>query len=307
MSEVDRDEIDRAVAILKGGGIVAFPTETVYGLGADAENPAAVARIFAAKGRPPGRALTVHVGPRDDFARWGEWSDRAAALADRFWPGPLTLIVPRSSRVPDIVTGGAATVGLRVPSHPVAVGLLDTFGGGVAAPSANRSDHLSPTTADHVRAELGDAVDLLLDGGACPVGIESTVLTLAESVPRVLRIGAAPIGAIEAVLGRIVVPETGARGGYVPRTPLRVLPAGDLAAAAATGRVAVVSPEPVSGPDAHWVRAPADAEAWARDLFGLLRDLDAGGFDAVLVAEVPRGGLWDAVADRLHAAARGRR
>jgi len=301
-------EVERAVAILKTGGLVAFPTETVYGLGADADNPDAVRRIFAAKGRLPGRALSVHLGPLSDFSQWAAWDDRAQALARRFWPGPLTIILLRTSRVHDVVTGGRDTVGLRVSSHPLCVALLHAFGGGVAAPSANRSGHVSPTTAAHVRAELGDAVDLILDGGACPVGVESTVLTLAEERPRILRIGAAPVEAIREVLDDVIVPETGAQARYAPRTPLRVLPAAVLTEAAAEvgGPVAVVSPARVHGAEVHWVRAPDGAEAWARDLYGILRDLDRGAFQAILVAEVPRGGLWDAVADRLHAAGHGR-
>jgi L-threonylcarbamoyladenylate synthase len=299
------DPVERAVEVLRSGGLVAFPTETVYGLGADADNPAAVRRIFAAKGRPPGRALTVHLGPKAKPEEWGDWPEHARRLASAFWPGPLTVIVPRTARVPDLVTGGRDTVGLRVPSHPLAISMLDAFGGGVAAPSANRSGRVSPTCADDVRAELGSAVDLVLDGGACPVGVESTVLTLAEDPPQVLRLGAVTPDLLEEVLGGPVrIPDGGIAPRYQPRTPLRVLPGDQLAAAVALepGPVAVIAPGRPPGARVHWVQAPADAETYARELYRMLRALDEGGYAAILVAEVPEGGLWEAVAARLRAA-----
>jgi len=179
--------IKEAVRILRDGGLVAFPTETVYGLGADCDNAEAVAKIFAVKGRPAGRPLTIHIGPSADPASWCHWTAAAQVLADRFWPGPLTLVLPKRG-VADIVTGGLPTVGLRAPDHPLAIQLLEAFGGGLAAPSANRSGYPSPTLASQVRDELGDGVDLILDGGPTTIGVASTVLSLVDE-PRILRLG----------------------------------------------------------------------------------------------------------------------
>jgi len=299
------DPVQRAVEVLRSGGLVAFPTETVYGLGANADDPRAVLRIFEAKGRPPGRSLTVHLGPLARPEAWGEWPESARRLASAFWPGPLTVIVPRLARVSDLVSGGRDTVGLRVPNHPLAIALLDAFGGGVAAPSANRSGRVSPTRAEHVRAELGDAVDLVLDGGACPVGLESTVLSLAEDPPRVLRLGAISPEALEGTLACPVrLPEGDAVPRYRPRTPLRVVPEEGLAAAVAreAGSVAVIAPRRPPGSRVRWVEAPADAEAYARALYGVLRALDGEGHAAILVSEVPAGGFWEVVSARLRAA-----
>ncbi len=186
-------EIARAVAVLRDGGLVAFPTETVYGLGADASNPAAMARIFAAKGRPADHPLIVHLASADEIGAWAaSVPPLAAAFATACWPGPLTIILRRSERVPDAVTGGLDTVGLRVPSHPLALELLAAFGDGIAAPSANPFGSVSPTTADHVRTGLGDRVDLILDGGPCEVGVESTIVDLSGDEPAILRPGGLP-------------------------------------------------------------------------------------------------------------------
>jgi len=191
----------RAIEVLRTGGLVAFPTETVYGLGADAGNPDAVRRIFQAKGRPPGRPLTVLLGQERQPDHWAHWTDMAEALAGRWWPGPLTLVLPKRD-VGDDVTGGLSTVGLRVPDHPMALDLLDGFGGGIAAPSANRSGGPLPTSADQVRQDLGGRIDLILDGGLCPIGIESTVLSLVGK-PTVLRLGALSAEALAEVLGQL--------------------------------------------------------------------------------------------------------
>lgn len=213
---VARDVVD-AVSVLRRGGLVAFPTETVYGLGADAANPDAVARIFAVKGRPRNHPLIVHLA---DAAATKEWAadvpDEGWALAEAFWPGPLTLILPRSALVSDAVTGGAGTVGLRVPAQPLALELLGAFGGGIAAPSANRFGRVSPTTAAHVRADLGAAVDLVLDGGPCTVGVESTIVDLSRGVPRVLRLGGLSVEALSELLGHAVEVTAVARGGAPP-------------------------------------------------------------------------------------------
>ena len=203
------NDLDRAVELLKAGELVGIPTETVYGLGADAANPAAVAKIFAAKGRPADHPLIVHIPGASHLERWAvDIPDLAYELAEDFWPGPLTLILRRAPGVPDAVTGGQDTVGLRVPGHPVALDLLRAFAaaggsGGIAAPSANRFGRISPTTADHVREELGDAVALVLDGGACAVGIESTIIDLSSGKPMLLRPGHITPAAIEAVCGEL--------------------------------------------------------------------------------------------------------
>ena len=190
-------DVVAAVAVLRRGGLVAFPTETVYGLGADAANPAAVGRIFAVKGRPRSHPVIVHLAEATAVKAWAaDVPPDAWALAEAFWPGPLTLILPRADHVPDAVTGGAATVGLRVPNQPLALELLSAFGSGIAAPSANRFGRVSPTTAAHVRADLGTAVDLVLDGGPCAVGVESTIVDLSRGAPRVLRLGGLSVDAL---------------------------------------------------------------------------------------------------------------
>jgi L-threonylcarbamoyladenylate synthase len=195
-------DVAAAVAVLRRGGLVAFPTETVYGLGADAGNPAAVERIFAVKGRPRTHPVIVHLAEATAIKEWAaEVPPDAWALADSFWPGPMTLILPRADQVPDAVTGGAGTVGLRVPAQPLALELLEAFGGGIAAPSANRFGRVSPTTAAHVRADLGVDVDLILDGGPCAVGVESTIVDLSRGIPRVLRLGGLSVEALSEVLG----------------------------------------------------------------------------------------------------------
>ncbi len=195
-------EIERAAQFLKQGRLVAFPTETVYGLGADASNLEGVRRIFALKGRPANHPLIVHLQGVDELVHWArDIPFSVERLTSRFWPGPLTLVLKRATGVIDEVTGGQDTVGLRVPSHPVAQQLLQAFGGGIAAPSANRFGRVSPTTAQHVREDLGDAVDLILDGGACEVGIESTILDLSSGAPVLLRPGRIGAAEIETVIG----------------------------------------------------------------------------------------------------------
>src|SRR5690242_1893538 len=224
----DVDAIERAARLLASGSLVAFPTETVYGLGADARNDGAVREIFAAKGRPPDHPVIVHIPGRSHVARWTrEVSKQAAALAEAFWPGPLTLILPRAQGVLDSITGGQDSVGLRVPSHPVASALLDAFGDGIAAPSANRFGHVSPTTAAHVAADLGSAPAMILDGGACEVGIESTIVAFRGDAALLLRPGAIGIAELTHVLGSPPQLPDGAAprasgslaAHYSPRTP----------------------------------------------------------------------------------------
>jgi L-threonylcarbamoyladenylate synthase len=307
-----------AVETLQSGGLVAFPTETVYGLGADAENSTAVARIFATKGRPADHPLIVHLANLDQITRWARDIPPAAwRLARRYWPGPLTLILHRTGRVPGIVTGGQGTVGLRVPDHPLALALLEAFGGGIAAPSANRFGRVSPTTAAHVREELGDALDRILDGGPCRVGIESTILDLSGHQPRLLRPGTITLAEIEAVLQQpIAQPGNDAprapgtlRAHYAPNTPLRLVPITNLEAEAcwrlAQGqRIAVLSLSAILLPEVCLQQGmPIQPSGWARELYARLRALDTLCLDCILIEDPPSSADWQAVRDRLERAA----
>lgn len=316
-------EIERAVALLAHGELVAFPTETVYGLGADAANAAAVAKIFAAKGRPADHPLIVHLPASAHLARWArEVPAEAEKLAAAFWPGPLTLILRRQPNVPDAVTGGQDTVGLRVPGHPLALELLAAFGGGIAAPSANRFGRISPTTAAHVREELGDRVPLILDGGACSVGIESTILDLSRGAPVLLRPGAVGVVDLARVLGRapgVVASHADAprvsgslEAHYAPRTPLQLVSSDGLlfalrSALVAGERVAVLAPtaQAISHDLVVWKQSPAEPAGFAHDLYASLRELDALGCVRILVQQPPAGEAWAAVNDRLRRAAAG--
>ena len=317
----DRASIMRAAGLLRDGKLVAFPTETVYGLGADASDPVAVRRIFEAKGRPEDHPVIVHVADIEAAERWSSsLPDDARALAAAFWPGPLTLIVPRASHVSDVVTGGQASVGLRAPAHPVARALLAEFGDGIAAPSANRFGLVSPTTARHVADDLGDAVDLILDGGACDVGIESTIIALTTQTPMVLRPGGVDIDAIAKVLGRTPVARdaaapraSGTLGShYATRTPAALVGKDALRAELSQleerdERVAVLAFS-VGPPDDFggvWLRAPPDATAYGQALYANLRALDAANADTILIEQVPEGNAWTAIRDRLARATSG--
>ncbi len=314
--------VSRAAACLRAGELVAFPTETVYGLGADASNPQAIAGIFAAKGRPADHPLIVHLPGVSHLERWAiDIPAVAGKLAAAFWPGPLTLILKRHPSVPDAVTGGQDTVGLRVPNHPLARQLLREFNGGVAAPSANRFGRVSPTTAAHVREELGDAVSMIVDGGPCAVGIESTILDLSGTEARILRPGMLDAAAIATVLGYL--PAFGGaqdaprvsgslEAHYAPRTRLQLVAAADLAATArlaltAGRRVAVLAAPALvlDHPDIAWCAASADPAQFAHDLYAKLRELDTLGRDLILVATPPDEEAWRAVSDRLRRAAAG--
>lgn len=312
------DAVERAVAVLRAGGLVAFPTETVYGLGADASNGRAVARIFAAKGRPADHPVIVHLAEAGQLPQWARRVPEAARrLAAAFWPGPLTLILPRAAGVLDVVTGGQDSVGIRVPSHPVAQALLRGFGGGIAAPSANRFGRISPTRAEHVRAELGDAVDLVLEGEAPAVGIESAIVDLSGARPALLRPGMLGAAALEAVLGEpLAAPAADAprasgtlAAHYAPRTPLRLVAPGalerELAAAGAGVAVLARRAAPPGARALVWRAAPPDAGGYARDLYASLRELDAAGASCILVEAPPEGPPWAAVRDRLARAAAG--
>ncbi len=311
--------IERAADELARGRLVAFPTETVYGLGADAANPAAVRAIFAAKGRPPDHPLIVHLPDATHLDAWArDVPPGARALARAFWPGPLTLVLPRAPLASDEVTGGQDTVGVRVPAHPVARELLAAFaargGHGIAAPSANRYGHVSPTTAAHVADDLGERVALILDGGPCDVGIESTIVAFDGERALLMRPGGLGVDAIAHVLGR--APGSPSQGAprtsgshashYAPQTAAFLVDAHALAAELArladrdedVAVLARTAPRPAEF-EGRWIDAPRDAEAYARDLYANLRALDASPSDAILIEAPPDEAAWLAVRDRL--------
>lgn len=324
MSEVlqpDAKGIARAAKALREGKLVVFPTETVYGVGANALDAEAVGRIFEAKGRPADNPLIVHVHDVASARKLARaWPDAADALARAFWPGPLTLVLPRAPGVPDVTTGGLDTVALRVPSHGVARLLLSAAGVPVAAPSANRSGRPSPTRAHDARADLGDAVEVYLDGGATEVGLESTVIALVDAEPAILRPGGLARERIEEVVGPVRVAVADARSPgtryrhYAPRARVHVVEGDPLPLAlslrAQGRRAAIVCPSERDTLVGRDVRKPGRAdepEAWARALFALLRDLDAEGYDDVVVEAIPARGVGAAVMDRLARAARSTR
>ena len=320
---MDAQRIEQAVSILRAGGLVAFPTETVYGLGADAGNPDAVARIFAAKGRPADHPLIVHLGSADLLDDWAiDIPPLARTLAAACWPGPLTIVLRRATRVPDAVTGGLPTVGLRVPAHPLALELLRAFGDGIAAPSANRFGTVSPTTAEHVRAGLGDRVDLVLDGGPSNVGVESTIVDLsriATSGSAILRPGGLPREVLEAIAGEPIPVREGGEvrapgmlaSHYAPDARLLLVAPAEQAARAASlraegRRVGVLAFEPGSAMvDATIVDLGATEEEAARRLYAAIRELDET-CDVILAWPPEERGLGLAIADRLRRAAAGR-
>jgi L-threonylcarbamoyladenylate synthase len=284
------EPVARAAELLRAGSLVAIPTETVYGLGANALDEAAVRRIFEAKGRPLSSPLIVHVSSiamARSLAR--EWPREAEALAARFWPGPLTIIVPKDSRVPDMVTAGLPSVGLRMPSHPLALAVIEAAGIPIAAPSANRFTELSPTTAQHVREGLGDRVDLILDGGPCTVGIESTVISLAGPKPRILRPGMVSQTQIEEAIGPV---ETGGGAESPGQHPKHYSP---------RTRV-VIDARPSHGKGAE-LHLPHDPAAAAETLYRRLHDLDQEGYDWIAIDLPPETPEWAGIRDRIIRAA----
>lgn len=328
-------KLETAAQRLLAGGLVAFPTETVYGLGADAENPAAIARIYQAKGRPSNHPVIVHIAPGADLGYWAQnVPDAARILAQAFWPGPLTLILPRAPGIPDAVSGGQDSIGLRCPSHPIAQALLQRFAelkggqGGVAAPSANKFGQVSPTQAKHVRNEFPefDETDLLvLEGGSSQVGIESTIVDLSRldqgTGPVLLRPGHITAEELAAVLGVMpALPDQAAprvsgslKAHYAPRTPLALVERSRLDAVLATAasrgeRLAVVVFPPASEiatqqEGVTWHECSPDRVEYARRLYALLRRLDQQGYDHIVMERPPATAAWQAVNDRLGRAA----
>jgi L-threonylcarbamoyladenylate synthase len=313
--------IAAAARVLRAGGLVAFPTETVYGLGANALDATAVQRIFTAKGRPANNPLIVHVAATAEVSALAEWSDTAQRLADRFWPGPLTLVLPRRAVVPDVVTAGGPTVAVRWPSHPVAQALIRAAGVPLAAPSANRSTQVSPTRAEHVLIGLDGRIEMILDGGPTPGGLESTVLDLTATPPRLLRPGLVSPGSLEEVIGRIdrpppalsqddrPLPSPGMRRRhYAPRARLTVAPAEDAEQFIQTltrqgQRVGwLTSKQRGNLPAVDLIVMPADAKEYAARLYAALHELDVRQVDWIIVDEPPGDEAWLAVRDRLRRA-----
>lgn len=325
---VDAAAVERAVRILRSGGLVAVPTETVYGLAADADSEAAVRAIFAAKGRPADHPVIVHIDGAHALQKWAiDVPDTALVLARAFWPGPLTLVLKCSARARDFVTGGQDTVGLRVPSHPWMHAVLREFGGALAAPSANSFGRISPTTAGHVLSDLGikptGKVDLILDGGACPVGIESTIIDLSGDTPTLLRPGSITRAQVQSVIGRSLrdahtrSPRASGRleKHYAPHTPLTIVPAETLATVLATPasargeRLAVLAPlrmlQNCRADVTLAIAASESCDEYARLLYANLHRLDSSGAHRLLIAAPPLGAQWDAVRDRLQRAEAG--
>lgn len=310
-----------AAAALRSGRVVAFPTETVYGLGADTFNPQAIAAIYELKGRPRMNPLIAHVLDEAQAAAVASrWDDRATKLAAEFWPGPLTLVVPRRPTVPGAATANLNTIAVRAPAHPTARGLLKAFGGPISAPSANRSGHVSPTSARHVADDFADADDLLiLDGGECEVGIESTVLDLSGPRPRILRPGSITAAMLRETIGEVETPAIDSQtispgtsaAHYAPATPMELIESSEIESTVSTspGGVVLLAIGPPGRRPGHRVIAmPADAKGYAHRLYGALREADASGAGRILVELPPRDSdLWRAVHDRLSRAASAQR
>ena len=298
-------EVRRAAEILRAGGLVAFPTETVYGLGADASSEKAMARLYKVKGRPADHPVIVHFSSAAEAFGWGEATEKARLLAEKFWPGPLTLILKNKKAMP-FVTGGQPSVGVRVPSHPIARELLKEFGKPIAAPSANRFGRVSPTTAAHVREDLGADVELVLEGGPSEVGIESTIVDLSGGDAVILRpgkISAADLK-IKAAARSSVRHSGGMEKHYAPRTPARLVATHDLdkeIARLKTSAAVLAFSRPDERVD-FWLRMPRDPSAYAQKLYAALRELDGAGCKAILIEAPPVEPAWEAVLDRLRKA-----
>lgn len=308
----DPAAIRDAAQIIRGGGLVAFPTETVYGLGADACNPIAVARIFEAKGRPRMDPLIVHAADVDSAGNYGIFPESAQPLIVRFWPGPLTLVVDKTAQVPPIVTAGLETVALRVPAHPAALALMRAAACGIAAPSANPFGYVSPTEARHVAEQLGDAVDLILDGGPCRVGVESTIVTLRGETPAVLRAGGVSVEDLRSILGKVdvcigteLLPQAPGqmKRHYSTQTPLQIVEKIEEEAFGPEEKIGLLSLYPPQNSRRYaaveTLSPSGDLREAAANLFSALRRLDALALDRILARPVPEIGLGLAIMDRL--------
>ncbi len=316
MVRATQSEIEGAVETLRAGALVAFPTETVYGLGANAADPVAVARIFELKGRPADHPVIVHLDNPRYLHRWvASMPPVAEELAARFWPGPLTLILPKAEDVNAVVTGGQDSIGIRIPSHPMAQQLLTAFGGGIAAPSANRYGRLSPTRPEHVREEFGDAVSVVLDGGESPIGLESTIVSCLDNTARLLRPGFITRSQLEKAIGPLLIGGDLPRAPgdrlihYAPLTPLEIVSADDLEArasalAAGEDKVGVLAMRPPLNAQRHmtWINAGKKADTYAHNLYNHLRTLDRVGCVRILVQAPPTDERWTAITDRLERA-----
>lgn len=323
-AHIDMAAITEAAGVLIRGGLVAFPTETVYGLGADATNANAVEGIFAAKGRPSYNPLIVHVEDMTAARRCvTSWPDAARRLAEAFWPGPLTVVLPKHSTIPDIVTAGLPTVGVRVPAHPVALALLRATGRPIAAPSANRSMHVSPTIGEHVAASLGPRPEIILDAGPSSVGIESTVIDLSGEVPTILRPGMISAEALRGILGRVEIAKATPAAGearpspgmmdrhYSPSARVVITAAPGEQAVSALARneqvndakVIVIARSSVADSSFDVWHMPDPPEEYARVLYATLHRVDAEGYDVAVVEALPEGSAWDGLRDRLARAA----
>ncbi len=318
--------IDQALTLLQQGLLVAIPTETVYGLGADASNEAALERLYTVKGRPTHHPVIVHLAHVQQLSQWAiDIPDSAYQLAEAFWPGPMTLILKKAPHVSSRITGGQDTIGLRIPNHPLTLALLEQFQGGIAAPSANKFGCLSPTTPEQVCHALGNAIPMILDGGPCHVGIESTIIDLSGGTPCILRPGMLTEAEIHRVLtaqvtalASSILPRSDVRAPgtlnshYAPRSPVELvtlenLPARIASLASDKGPLGILSrqPKPMDNPNIHWVQAPKDAPGYAKQLYANLFYLDQLGCRTILVEVVPTEGSWTGVADRLGRAASG--
>lgn len=327
LSEQEQKMIDRACEVLEAGGLVAFPTETVYGLGANADNPQAVAKVFAAKRRPTWHPLIVHLPDAESIGWWAKTvPQEALKLAECFWPGPLTLLLPKAQRCGDWVTGGQPNVGLRCPSSPLGHALFKAFSGparrGIVGPSANSFGRISPTTARHIEEDLGvkpeGKVDFILDGGPCTIGVESTIVNLSGPEPELMRYGAITREMLEEVLGRPVRNPSAAspkvsgqlKSHYAPATPVSLLPEDEIPgaiAAMAPASCAVLAPAEVlalcPANAAFRLEASKDAAQYTAEIYSNLHKLDAAGCERIFVAQPPKGSRWAAVNDRLSRAA----
>ena len=301
-------KITKAAQILKDAGLVAFPTETVYGLGADASNPKAVKKIFLAKGRPSNHPVIVHIFSVQDLEKWARAIPKSAfKLARAFWPGSLTLILEKQPWVLNEVTGEQNTIGLRVPNHNVALALLKDFGGGIAAPSANKFGQISPTTAEHVRDGLGEVVGMILDGGECQIGLESTILDLSSATPRLLRPGAASLQELESCIGQKIMLEKSEqkvsgtpKSHYKPKTPTHLV--SEAPAGAHNAAVLAYRTPPANIEHVVWKRLPSDPSGYAKKLYAALHELDKAGVENIFIEKVPTALAWWAIEDRLRRA-----